>query len=61
MIDETYAGIKPKSNFKQDPETGISNIESASAAIYGIYPWRFYKTSSTVDNPELLEPDNFQK
>ena len=31
MIDETYAGIKPKSNFKQDPETGISNIESASA------------------------------
>ena len=36
-IQELFGGIKPREHFYQNLVTGKSNIESASAAIYGIY------------------------
>ena len=36
-----FGGVTPKDNLYQNYNSGQNNIESAHAAIYGIYPWNF--------------------
>ena len=62
MIDETYSGISP-AKLNQNSFTGKNNIESATAAYYGIYPWKYFKLSLGLlaGNIEMEEPDLMQE
>ena len=62
MIDETYSGISP-ATLNQNSVTGKNNIESATAAAYGIYPWKYFKLSLGLlaGNIEIEEPDQMQE
>ena len=62
VIDETYSGISP-AKLNQNSSTGKNNIESATAAYYGIYPWKYFKLSLGLlaGNIEMEEPDLMQE
>ena len=37
-VQEVFGDIEPKRGFYQNFVTGVNNIESATVALYGIYP-----------------------